>query len=107
MLGTACAGLCMGRVEMWGVVLLSPMMMFDKVNGVGGSSNSSNIRVMKTMYSRRMARRFSVRMANGVVGVAIGILLLKWLFQITRDVDEISLMQGNNTVNIGHSALYW
>ena len=73
---------------MWGV--LQMMTMFDKVNVMGGNKN---IHSAKMIHSRRMARKFSVRMAKGAVYVAVGILVLKWILQVTHDVNDVSLIQ--------------
>jgi hypothetical protein len=61
-----------------------------------GNNNNNNRNLMKMMSSRRLARRFSVRMAKVAVGIAFGVLVLKWLFPLAQNVNEDILFHKMN-----------
>ena len=63
---------------------------------IGNNNNKNNKNLMKMMSSRRVARRFSVRMAKVAVGIALGVLVLKWLFPLAQNVNEDSLFHKMN-----------
>ena len=63
---------------------------------IGNNNNKNNKNLMKMMSSRRVARRFSVRMAKVAVGIALGVLVLKWLFPLAQNVNEEILVHTLN-----------